>query len=107
MWKNTLMLLLLPCFMPLLQAQYRVIPVHRGDTLTARLWRYETDSSGNKYKETYYPATASFNVLAAGSTSSKSPKTGDESNVALWASVLVLSGGAVIALIPKKKSRAR
>ena len=37
MWKNTLMLLLLSCFMPLLQAQYRVIPVHRGDTLTARL----------------------------------------------------------------------
>ena len=77
-------------------------------TLTARLWRYEKDPiTGETYKETYYPAKASFNVLAAGSTSSKSPKTGDESNVAMWASVLVLSGGAVIALIPKKKSRAR
>ena len=73
-------------------------------TLTARLWQFVEDPvTGEKVKETYYPATASFNVLAAGSTSSKSPKTGDESNVALWASVLVLSGGAVVALIPKKK----
>ena len=77
-------------------------------TLKARLWQYVKDPvTGKQVKETYYPATASFNVLAAGSTSSKSPKTGDESNVALWASVLVLSGGAVIALVPKKKSRAR
>ncbi len=77
-------------------------------TLKARLWRNVKDpGTGKTVKETYYPATASFNVLAAGSTSSKSPKTGDESNVALWASVLVLSGGAVIALVPKKKSRAR
>ncbi len=68
-------------------------------TLKARLWEF----GPNKEKVTWYPATASFNVLAAGSTSSKSPKTGDESNVVLWASVLVLSGGAVIALIPKKR----
>ena len=71
-------------------------------TLTARLWEYTT-SNGVKVKTTYYPATASFNILAAGSTSYRSPKTGDESNVALWAAVLVLSGGAVIALVPKKK----
>ena len=71
-------------------------------TLTARLWRFENTSSG-KVKRTWYPATASFNILAAGSTSYRSPKTGDESNVALWAAVLVLSGGAVIALIPRKK----
>ena len=68
-------------------------------TLTARLWKYNSDGS----KETYYPATAQFNILAAGSTSYKSPKTGDNSNVALWAAVLVLSGGAVVALIPKKR----
>ena len=68
-------------------------------TLTARLWKY--DNKG--VKQTFYPATASFNILAAGSTSYKSPKTGDNSNVALWAAVLVLSGGAVVALIPKKK----
>ena len=68
-------------------------------TLTARLWHY--DNKG--VKQTFYPATAQFNILAAGSTSYKSPKTGDNSNVALWAAVLVLSGGAVVALIPKKK----
>ena len=67
-------------------------------TLTARLWRSE-----NGKKVTYYPATAQFNILAAGSTSYKSPKTGDNSNIGLWAAVLVLSGGAVVALIPKKK----
>ena len=73
-------------------------------TLTARLWEFTRDPiTGEKVKTTYYPATASFNILAAGSTSYRSPKTGDESNVALWAAVLVLSGGAVIALIPRKK----
>ena len=69
-------------------------------TLTARLWRL---SPIDGTKETYYPASTSFNILAAGSTSYKSPKTGDNSNVALWAAVAVLSGGAVVALIPKKK----
>ena len=69
-------------------------------TLTARLWRL---SPIDGHKETFYPASTSFNILAAGSTSYKSPKTGDNSNVALWAAVAVLSGGAVVALIPKKK----
>ena len=69
-------------------------------TLTARLWRL---SPIDGTKETFYPASTSFNILAAGSTSYKSPKTGDNSNVALWAAVAVLSGGAVVALIPKKK----
>ncbi len=69
-------------------------------TLTARLWRL---SPKDGTKETFYPASTSFNILAAGSTSYKSPKTGDNSNVALWAAVAVLSGGAVVALIPKKK----
>ena len=69
-------------------------------TLTAQLWRL---SPIDGHKETFYPASTSFNILAAGSTSYKSPKTGDNSNVALWAAVAVLSGGAVVALIPKKK----
>jgi len=69
-------------------------------TLTARLWRL---SPIDGTKETFYPASTSFNILAAGSTSYKSPKTGDNPNVALWAAVAVLSGGAVVALIPKKK----
>ena len=71
-------------------------------TLTARLWEWRNTPNG-KVKDTWYPATASFNILAAGSTSYRSPKTGDESNVALWAAVLLLSGGAVVALVPKKK----
>ena len=69
-------------------------------TLTARLWRLNKTNGEREY---FYPAQASFNILAAGSTSYKSPKTGDNSNVALWAAVAVLSGGAVVALIPKKK----
>ncbi|MBR4248907.1 MAG: LPXTG cell wall anchor domain-containing protein, partial [Verrucomicrobia bacterium] len=73
-------------------------------TLTARLWRLNPITG---VKETYYPASASFNILAAGSTSYKSPKTGDNSNVALWAAVLVLSGGAVVALVPKKKKASK
>jgi LPXTG-motif cell wall-anchored protein len=69
-------------------------------TLTARLWRLNKTDGEREY---FYPAQATFNILAAGSTSYKSPKTGDNSNVALWAAVAVLSGGAVVALIPKKK----
>ena len=46
-------------------------------------------------------ATATFNVLGA----SSSPKTGDNNNMMLWVSVLVLSGAAVVALIPKKKKQ--
>ena len=46
-------------------------------------------------------ATATFNVLGA----SSSPKTGDNNNMVLWAAVLVLSGAAVVALIPKKKKQ--
>ena len=69
-------------------------------TLTARLWRLNKIDGEPEY---FYPAQASFNILAAGSTSYKSPKTGDNSNVALWVAVAALSGGAVVALIPKKK----
>ena len=46
-------------------------------------------------------ATATFSVLGA----SASPKTGDTNNMAVWAAVLVLSGAAVVALIPKKKKQ--
>ena len=46
-------------------------------------------------------ATATFNILSA----SSSPKTGDNNNMLLWVSVLVLSGAAVVALIPKKKKQ--
>ena len=46
-------------------------------------------------------ATAQFTVHY-GSTS---PRTGDENNLVLWAAVMVLSGAAVVALLPKKKKQ--
>ena len=46
-------------------------------------------------------ASATFNVLGA----SASPKTGDNNHVGLWVGLLVLSGAAVVALIPKKKKQ--
>ena len=46
-------------------------------------------------------ATATFTILGA----SSSPKTGDTNNMMIWAAVLVLSGAAVVALIPKKKKQ--
>ena len=36
---------------------------------------------------------------------SLSPKTGDSNNLMVWAAVLVLSGAAVLALIPRKKKQ--
>ena len=46
-------------------------------------------------------ASAEFSVLNA----SASPKTGDSNNLALWAGVLLLSGAAVVALIPRKRKQ--
>ena len=34
-----------------------------------------------------------------------SPKTGEDNNLVLWLAVMVLSGSAVVALIPKKKKQ--
>ena len=41
-------------------------------------------------------------ILSTGAAGAN-PKTGDENSVALWATVLALSGAAVVVLIPKKK----
>ena len=46
-------------------------------------------------------ATADFAILSG----SASPKTSDNNHIALWAGLLVLSGAAVVALIPKKKKQ--
>jgi hypothetical protein len=46
--------------------------------------------------------SASFQILTTAQASS-SPKTGDASNLALWAAVLVLSGGAAVAVLPRMK----
>ena len=42
-----------------------------------------------------------FYILSSGSASSASPKTADESQLGLWAAFLLLSGAAVVVLIPK------
>ncbi|MDO4937973.1 MAG: polymer-forming cytoskeletal protein, partial [Sutterellaceae bacterium] len=49
-------------------------------------------------------ASTTFKILSPGSAAAN-PKTGDESNIALWAVVLVLSGAAAAALMPKKKKQ--
>ena len=46
-------------------------------------------------------ATAQFDVHYG----SASPKTGDENNLVLWLAVMLLSGSAVVALIPRKKKQ--
>ena len=49
-----------------------------------------------------YDTTAPMRILSTGAAGAN-PKTGDENSVALWATVLALSGAAVVVLIPKKK----
>lgn len=46
--------------------------------------------------------SCTFKILTTAQASS-SPKTGDESNLALWAAVLILSGGAAVAVLPRLK----
>jgi len=46
--------------------------------------------------------SSSFQILTKAQASS-SPRTGDESNLALWAAVLIVSGGAAVAVLPRAK----
>lgn len=46
--------------------------------------------------------SCTFQILTTAQASS-SPRTGDESNLALWAAVLLLSGGAAVAILPRLK----
>jgi hypothetical protein len=74
-------------------------------TLTADFLNDRT--AGNTYTLTVQTDAGStlsstFQVLTTAQASS-SPKTGDASNLALWAAVLVLSGGAAIAVLPRVK----
>ena len=45
-------------------------------------------------------AATTFQVLTT-AQGSASPRTGDESNLGLWAAFLLLSGTAVVVLVPK------
>lgn len=49
-------------------------------------------------------ASATFKILSASSAGS-TPKTGDESNLMLWALMLLLSGAGMLAVMPKKKKQ--
>ena len=53
------------------------------------------DSEGNL-------ATSSFSIVGYG-TSTSSPRTGDESNIGLWAVLLLLSGTAAVVIVPRIK----
>ena len=46
--------------------------------------------------------SCTFNILTTAQASAI-PQTGDESNLALWAAVLVLTGGAAVAILPRLK----
>jgi hypothetical protein len=74
-------------------------------TLTADFLNART--AGNTYTLTVTTdngdqPSATFQILTTAQASS-SPKTGDTSNLALWAAVLVLSGGAAVAVLPRLK----
>ena len=43
--------------------------------------------------------TTSFRIV----TANYAPATGDESNLAIWVAVMMISGVGVVALIPKRK----
>ena len=75
-------------------------------TLTAKLMNTQL-VAGNTYTLTVQTAngdtpSCSFKILTTAQASA-SPQTGDESNLALWALVLVLTGGAAVAILPRLK----
>lgn len=76
-------------------------------TLTARFLNNRT--AGNTYNltvetETGERVSTTFQILTKAQASS-SPKTGDNSNLALWISALVMSGAAAAVIIPQMKKK--
>ncbi len=74
-------------------------------TLTAAFLNARTAGSTYTLKvQTIYgdTPTCTFQILTKAQASA-SPQTGDESNLALWATVLILSGGAMVAVVPRLK----
>ena len=74
-------------------------------TLTAAFLNARTAGSTYTLKvQTIYgdTPTCTFQILTRAQASA-SPQTGDESNLALWATVLILSGGAMVAVVPRLK----
>ena len=78
-----------------------------GKTITLRASFLNNRTAGQTYTltvQTAYGDTPSctFQILTRAQAAG-SPQTGDESNLALWAAVLILSGGAAVAVLPRLK----
>ena len=83
---------------------YGFAKIDEGTVVTINPGFLNTLAKGN-YSVTFLfkdgEATAQFDVHIG----SSSPKTGDESNLVLWAAVMMLSGAAIVALVPKQKKQ--
>lgn len=83
-----------------------------GKTITLTADFLNNLTAGNTYTLTVMTTSGdtpscTFQILTKAQASA-SPQTGDESNLALWAAVLILSGGAVVAVLPQvKKMRSK
>ena len=79
-----------------------------GKTITLKAAFLNTLKADTTYTLTVYgdagQASTTFKILSPGSAAS-SPKTGDESGVAIWAAVMIASGIAAAALLPRKKKQ--
>lgn len=78
-----------------------------GKTITLSASFLNNRTAGQTYTltvQTAYGDTPSctFQILTKAQAAG-SPQTGDESNLALWAAVLILSGGAAVAVLPRLK----
>lgn len=77
-------------------------------TLTAKFMNNQL-VAGNTYTLTVLTdngdrPSCSFQILTT-AQAAYSPQTGDTSNLALWAAVLVLTGGAAVAILPRLKKQ--
>ena len=83
-----------------------------GKTITLTADFLNNLTAGNTYTLTVMTTSGdtpscTFKILTKAQASA-SPQTGDESSLALWAAVLILSGGAVVAVLPQvKKMRSK
>lgn len=78
-----------------------------GKTITLTADFLNNLTAGNTYTLTVMTTngdtpSCTFRILTKAQASA-SPQTGDESNLALWAAVLILSGGAAVAVLPQVK----
>ena len=76
-----------------------------GQTVTLSYEFLNKRSAGNTYTikvltTTGEYAATTFQVLTT-AQGSASPRTGDESNLGLWAAFLLLSGTAIVVMVPK------